>query len=385
VIRRWPVTINSVYKGSIKQSIAEESWVWVDLGEVYGKLSKEEVRNVENNEVVVQVEREQTNFENPDLTAKIKTIGKYAILTPKCKVGVSLKIRDLQKRNRLYKIGEDLISKDFGIIWRSQAADQPQEALKNEVFNLVDKRRRIIDLAKIVEAPALLMEDNCLMDVEFPAVSKEKLDETRSSVAPTLDGHHRYKACGIKVSSAVDMAEKLLQEGKPRSEVETLFKSMTDPEYPTTGATIEIRHVKLSGKVFSLGQASVEKLDGDSICFHRVMKSQGVYDCLDTSKEAGDIAVTEAKLGDWYFKTQYFSRSGQLKGTYINFNTPIEIYPYGIRYVDLELDVCFLPDGQIRKVDEDKLEKAVENGVVSANLANKVKMKAQKILEDLLN
>lgn len=385
VIRRWPVAVNSVYKGSIKRDVEEDGSVWVDIGPGVGKLAKQEARNTKNKEVVVQVKREQTSVENPDLTTKIKTVGKYAILMPKCKVGVSLKIRDLQKRNRLYKLGEELISKDFGIIWRSRAADQLQEVLQNEVSSLVEERKRVMELAEVVEAPALLVEGDCLMDVEFPALSKEKLDEIRSSVAPTLEGHHRYKAYGGKVSSAIDMAEKLLQEGEPRREVETLFKRMVELEYPTVGATIEIKHVKLSGRVFSLGQALVEKLNGNSICFRRVMKSPGVYDGLDVRKEAGDIAVTEAKLGDWHLKTQYFSQSGQFKGAYVNLNTPIELYPYGIRYVDLEVDVCVLPDGQVRKVDEEKLEKAVENGVVSAKLANQVNKKAQKILEKLSN
>lgn len=385
VIRRWPVAVNSVYKGSIKKGVTEEGSVWVDIGVAAGRLAKQEARNTKNREVVVQVKREQTSFENPDLTTQVKIVGKYAILTPKCKIGVSLKIRDLQERSRLYKLGEELVSEDFGIIWRSRAADQPHEVLQDEVSSLVEKRKRVMELAEVVEAPALLMEGDCLMDVELPALSKKKLDEIRSSIVPTLEGHHRYKACGGKVSSAVDMAEKLLQEGNPRREVETLFKQMVDLEYPTVGTTMEIKHVKLSGRVFSLGQAFVEKLNGHSICFRRVMKSLGVYDGLDVRKEAGDIAVTEAKLGDWHFKTQYFSRSGQFKGAYVNLNTPIEIYPYGIRYLDLEVDVCVLPDGRVRKVDEEKLEKAVENGVVSAKLANQVKKEAQKILEELSN
>lgn len=383
VIRRWPVTVNGVYKGLIKKGKAEDGLVWVNIGAVTGKLAKEETSGAEDEEIVVQVKREQTSVENPNLTTKIKTVGKYAILTPKHKVGVSLKIRDLQKRNRLYKLGEELISKDWGIIWRSQAADQPREMLENEVATLAEERKNVMELAEVVEAPTLLRKGNCLIDVEFPALSKKELDEIRSSIIPTLDGHHRYKACGGKVSSAVDMAERLLLHGQPHNEVEELFKRSVKPEYPTVGSNIEIEHVKLSGRVFSLGQALVEKLDGDSICFSRVMKASGVYDGLGVRKEAGDLAVTEGKLGGWHFKTKYFSWSGRLKGTYFNLNTPIELYPYGIRYVDLEVDVCVWPDGRVKKVDEDKLEKTVQTGVISVKLAKKVGKKLREILKDL--
>lgn len=383
VTRRSPATINGVYKGSIKKNTAEDGSVWVDIGVAAGKLANEEAKNVKGRQVVVQVKRNQISVKQPDLTTKIKTIGKYAILTPKSKVGVSLKIRDLQRRNRLYKLGEKLISKDFGIIWRSRAAEQPQEVLQKAVSCLAEERNRVLELAKNAKSPGSLQQGDALMDVEFPALSKERLDEIRSSVVPTLEGHHQNKAWGGNVSSATDMAEKLLQEENPRHEVMTFLKQIVERKNPTVGATIEIKHVKLSGRVFSLGQALVEKLDEQSICFRRVMKASGVYDGLGVHKEVGDIAVTEAKWGDWYFKTRYFSPNGQFKGAYINLNTLLELYPNEIRYVDLEVDVCAWPDGRVRKLDEEKLWEAVENKVVSAKLAKQVNMKAQKILEEL--
>ena len=63
-------------------------------------------------------------------------------------------------------------------------------------------------------------------------------------------------------------------------------------------------------------------------------------------------------------------------------NTPVELYPYGIRYVDLEVDVCILPDGAARITDEDKLWKAVENGLITEKLANFITEKARKIIDE---
>jgi len=130
-----------------------------------------------------------------------------------------------------------------------------------------------------------------------------------------------------------------------------------------------------------LGEALVEAFDRDqsSLQLSRVFERKGVYDGLGTPKEPGDRAVTEARVGEWHFKTQYFSRDGRYKGTYINLNTPIELYPHGIRYVDLEVDVCVWPNGMVRKLDEEKLENAVEEGLVTEKLVKIVKEKLQEL------
>jgi len=228
-----------------------------------------------------------------------------------------------------------------------------------------------------------LWEGGSFVNVEFPALSKRKLDEFRGCVAPTLEEHHYYKACGMQVSSALDMAEKMLEKGCSLKEVKNLFKQTVEREFPVVGSAIGIEHVKLDGKVFHLGEALIEAFDRDQSLLRltRVFESKGVYDGLGTQKEPGDRAVTEAKVGDWHFKTQYFSSEGRYKGTYVNLNTPIELYPRGIRYVDLEVDICIWPNGTVRKLDEEKLERAAEEGVVTERLVRIVKEKLRELTE----
>jgi hypothetical protein len=235
------------------------------------------------------------------------------------------------------------------------------------------------------EVPATLLEGGRYVDVEFPALSKKRLDEIRGLVTPTMDGHHYYKACGISISSALDMAEKLLEKGGPREEVEKLLKQTIRAKYPIVGSVIEIEHVKLDGKVFNLGKAVVEAFNRPKslIRFRRVFKTKGIYDGLKVRKDPGDYAVTEAKIGEWCFKTRYFAKNGQYKGMYINLNTPIELYPYGIRYVDLEVDVCVWPNGKVRKLDYKKLKEAAAENVITSKLVRIVKEKLQKIMKDL--
>jgi predicted RNA-binding protein associated with RNAse of E/G family len=64
-------------------------------------------------------------------------------------------------------------------------------------------------------------------------------------------------------------------------------------------------------------------------------------------------------------------------------NTPAELYPYGIRYVDLEVDVCVWPSGRVGKVDEKKLESAAAEGIVTQRLVETVKKKVQELMRTI--
>ncbi len=384
IIRRWPFTVNGIYKGVIKQAEPETHSLLVDIGTTIGRVAEEEISDPNLKEVVVQVERiKQTN--KPALTREIKIPGKYAILLPKPQVKISRKIRNLKKQSQLHKLGRKFAPSNRGILWRSAAADQPSEVLGDEISTLLKEEETLLKKAEEVEAPATLWEGPHSIDVEFPALSKKKLDDVRKSVAHTIDGHHFYKACGQEIASALDMAEKLLEKGCSYGEVETLFKQTTETQYPDMGSIIEIEHVKLDGRTLCLGKALIEDFDHghSTIRFSRVFETKGVYDGLKTRKEPGDRAVTEATLGEWHFKTKYFSKEGRWKGTYVNLSTPIELYPYGVRYVDLEVDVCVWPDGKVEKLDEEKLDKARVEGIVTKDLVEAVKKKLREVESSL--
>lgn len=383
VVRHWSVTSNGIYKGLIKQVNSINHSVLVDLGPTVGKIRGEK-SNSESKDIVVQVERRWLGRREPLLTKEVKIPGRYAVLLPNREIKVSLRIRDMDTRLRLRKLGEELADSDWGILWRTAASEQLSSVLRGEIHNLAKIRTSVMQKARFVEAPALLWEGTHFVDVEFPGLSKRRLDEIRKHVAPTIEGHHFSKACSGKVSVAVEMAEKLLEKGYSESGVRDLFEQTVESEYPTVGSCIEIEHVKLDGEVFYLGRALVVDFNfGQSaIRLRRDFRREGIYDGLGTRKELGDYAITEAEIGAWHFKTRYFSKDGRGKGTYINLNTPIELYPQLIRYVDLEADVCVRPDGSIEKLDEEKLERALNDGFVTDKLVKIVKEKIERLVKD---
>ncbi len=383
IIREWSVTANGIYKGVIETE--EAGSFLVDVGSATGRVTKSENLNQKKKQLVVQVERRRFGARRPALTAEVKIPGEYAILIPEKQIKVSRKIRDPEHRSRLLKLGRKLAPENWGIIWRTAAKDQSPEKLKEELVWLVQEGEAVLERAEEAAGPAELWEGSHFLDVEFPALSKEKLDDIRRSITETMDGHHYYKACGGIFSAAMDMAERLLEKGTPIEEIERLFRQTVGASFPTTGSIIAIEHVKLDGRVLHLGEALVEAFDEDKslVKFSRIIRAEGTYDGLGTRKERGDRAVTEAKIGGWHYKTQYFSKEGRHKGTYINLNTPAELYPYGIRYVDLEVDICVWPSGRVGKVDEKKLESAAAEGIVTQRLVETVKKKVQELMKTI--
>jgi hypothetical protein len=378
ITRKWLVSVDGIYKGNVVDS--DEYGVYVDIGNgVVGRVPKSEIAYANEKQLTVQVERKRIGAKQPLLTTNLKIVGNYAILAQNSKVGVSLKIRDLHKRTELYFLGKSLAPNGWGIIWRETSANQPKEVLENEIRTLANKIETLKERMVSAEAPALLVEGLYFMDVEFPYFSKKGMDKLRASATPTLDGHHFYKSCGGKVSSALEMAERLLEEGKARDNVEKSFREQILYEFPEEDSVVDVEHVKLSGILFHLGQATIEALNGKELKFKRTIRSDGFYDGLGVKKEAGDVALSKTKIGEWHVTTKYFSSNGKLKGTYINLNTPVEVYPHAIRYVDLEVDVCIKSNGAVQVLDVEKLEKALENGLISKRLFETVKEKANEI------
>lgn len=302
---------------------------------------------------------------------------------------------DLDINDRFDKQGVNILGNSISV-----------EKFVSILFNFLDDvivRRRISASASLImeahldanltaaiiedlrEAEASDSQRKIRIDVEFPSCSKRKLDEIRSAVVPTISGHHYYKACGGEIAYMLEMAEKLLERGGSLRDVEALFKETIRREYPYEGSRIGIEHAKIDGRVFNLGEARIIAFNEQEqqIKLLRVFSTPGIYDGLKVRKEPGDYAVTSMRIGEWSFKTSYFSSDGVYKGTYININTPLEIYPNRIRYVDLEVDICMWPDGKIQQIDLEGLNVKVQEGCVPERLRELVSKKIEGILNSL--
>lgn len=57
----------------------------------------------------------------------------------------------------------------------------------------------------------------------------------------------------------------------------------------------------------------------------------------------------------------------------------VEVYPSAIRYADSGVDVCIQPDGTMKILDMEKLEKALENELISKKIRKMVTEKLKEI------
>jgi len=83
--------------------------------------------------------------------------------------------------------------------------------------------------------------------------------------------------------------------------------------------------------------------------------------------------------GRWWGKRTYFRADGTPIGEIYNIHTPPELYPDGVRYLDLEVDVVRYPDGEVELVDEEELARKVREGIIPEALADRALAEARAL------
>ena len=216
--------------------------------------------------------------------------------------------------------------------------------------------------------------------LELAGTSKETLDEMRSSVIPTLRRHHRLRIIHPK---KLERAEKELWRNPDRKgelEKEIFLEAILFPMRKS--GQVKLEHIKPLGKPIRPREGVLLEADERRILLKRFF-SQGRYDGLDLPIEEGDYSLTEVQEGAWYVKHAYYSAAGKPKGEYYNINTPVELYPYGARYVDLEVDVIRRGEEEPFIVDRDALAVLAKAGRIGAGLEKMAVEAAEKLIKNL--
>jgi hypothetical protein len=213
-------------------------------------------------------------------------------------------------------------------------------------------------------------------ELELPGGSKRCLDEIRAGVAPTLPGHHQLKAVDAE---AVDRAEQALADDPTSADSRAaklrrrlLYRGF-DP-----GAATRTLHVKPGGKAIDLA-GRVASFEQGRLRLLRTFRPGGRYDSLGSPKLAGDHGETHCLEGSWVSRRLYLRANGKPIGELFNIQTPTELYPGTIRYLDLEVDVATWPNGRVEVVDQDELEEAVEAGYISRQLGQQALEVAERV------
>jgi len=356
IVRRFELGLYAVYRGIARSS--GPGGTLIDLGSALGLLPEGQLHPSET--VTVQVAALPGRGAEPILRQMIGLPGHYAVLISSGRIAASRKITDYGERMRLSWLGAELAPQGWGIVWHTAAAGRGRTALAEDIGRLSMQVAKLEERAEAPESPALLLEGEAAAQLEFPGGSKARLDELRGELLPTVPGHHRYRA---HVESAAEPGEQLA--------------------FPQVGDELLIEHVKPDGQTLQLGRGRVIEADpqGRALKLEREIKTPGRYDGLGVGKEPGDRAVTALRDLAWGYRTSYYSTAGEFKGEYYNINTPIEVYPDRLRYIDLEIDVVRLPGGESQVIDEEELERTVQEGWITERLAEHAREVARAILE----
>ncbi len=220
-------------------------------------------------------------------------------------------------------------------------------------------------------------EEELVAHVEFPGATKTALDGLRARVLPTMTNHHRLR---IIASDYLDLLERQIEEAPQRQKKleHDIVESFLLQPLKKHGI-VRFEHVRPEGETLDLREGELLSVEGGKLIIRREFQ-KGHYDGLDLPIKPGDYGMTEANENAWTVMHRYFSKKGELKGEYANVNTPIELYPDRIRYVDLHIDVVRKPKEAPKIIDEERLEATTQRGVIS----RKLQAKALEVSRDLL-
>ena len=217
--------------------------------------------------------------------------------------------------------------------------------------------------------------------IEIPSVSKHVLDRIRAAVCPTLRHHHQLRIIDNRMVDTI--------EGRLGTDPEKIAEASRQAFRQLVMAPLEecgifkLEHIRVAGKPVRPREGAITGIEGHRLTFKRSFSS-GRYDGLNLPIERGDYGITEIEEDAWQIKHSYFSIKGELKGEYYNINTPVEFYPTGGRYLDLEIDVIRRPDELPMIVDQKKPAFLAREGYISQAIADTAYKKAEELMHTLL-
>lgn len=360
----------------------------VDLGYAKGVLSN--CKHSVGDRVVVSVIKAPLKpGEEAKLTYSLRVIGEYvALIHGSSQITFSEHIRDKSKRDYLLTLAvSKLIGSGLGIHFRSSSMYASEQIILNEIELLCRKLTSILEESRNREkAPREIYSGEFIGLISLTSLAKNKLDDLRNRVVFTLPLHHSLKTIGGLYSELIDFTEKIISNLK--ISIEDLEKSILDyiHEKIVHNNRIRIVHIKPDGSRRELTPGyvrSVRKTEqGLEIHLTRSIRSNGVYDGLDVEKKEGDIDYMFLETSNWFISHNYF-RGGMWIGSYININTPPEIFPDTVKYHDLLLDIVVKPGEEPKLIDTEDFNKYCTEGVISNKTCSVALIKANEIMKNI--
>lgn len=312
----------------------------------------------------------------------VKMIGEYVMVSyPGLGFSFSEHIRSEERRLELSTAASDRVDLErFHVRFRSSAKQGDIEEIMREVEKLADETEVLA--GEEPGEPRVVRRGEYISLVLLPLPAKEKMDEHRSRLTPTIKFHHTLKAAGQDASLLVDYAEYLAVN----SDLDPSRLGMHTLSFVAehlNGRFMDILHRKPDGTEFNLTPGKVISVETRArkppvITMKRIFRGRGILDGLNVEKQPGDYSITRFDTGSWQIINEYYSRKGHFYGVYVNIATPPELAPDKIRYLDLYIDVVQKPGQEPMVIDEEELDRAYAEGVINKPLYEKAREVAER-------
>lgn len=132
--------------------------------------------------IIVQITKEPVSNKGVRVSSSVSLPGRFCVLLPfDNKIGISKKIQDFKERKRLRNIARSILPRNYGLIIRTVARNQSEEALKEDLKNLKKTWEEIEATVKTETPPALIYQDmnttnSVIRDLFTPDITKVFID-----------------------------------------------------------------------------------------------------------------------------------------------------------------------------------------------------------------
>ena len=172
-INRGEVLLGDVYLATVENILPSIDAAFVNVGydkmgflhaqDVMGKGALQDKLSPKQ-KLVVQVTKEPTGHKGPRVTTEISIPGRFLVLIPsEAGINVSKKIESAKERARLKSIVSLLKPVGLGVIIRTEAENQTEADIQEDLEILLEKWNNIITASESLEAPNLLSRDQDLL------------------------------------------------------------------------------------------------------------------------------------------------------------------------------------------------------------------------------
>jgi ribonuclease E len=172
-VHKGDVLLGDVYLSSVENILPSIDAAFVDVGvdkmgflhaqDVMGKGALRDKLSPKQ-KLVVQVVKEPTGHKGPRVTTEVSLPGRFLVLIPnETGINVSKKITAQKERARLKSIVSLLKPVGVGIIVRTEAENQSESEIQEDLEILLEKWNNIVTSADTVTAPNLLYRDQDLL------------------------------------------------------------------------------------------------------------------------------------------------------------------------------------------------------------------------------